>query len=143
MSEAEAPQAQEEPDTPEDQVGVPEIVEIAAELASYRRDRKRLEDLEEKLTKDLLEKWEQLPNLHGIRLQNGDAVRRTWSVRTTAKPEPSRLRELMADAGHYIREAVDLPALRKDYPSIWEQAGKVKRTKTITVRLKGEKDDGR
>jgi hypothetical protein len=131
---------QEEPDTPEEEVlaTFPVLVDIAEEIAEVRRKQNDLEKREKDLREEILEKWTQMPNLHGIRLKNGDAVRRTWSVRTTQKPDPARLRELMADASNYIVELVDLPALKKDYPTVWEQAGRVKRTQTITVRLKGE-----
>lgn len=135
MTEAEETPKDEEPDTPEEEVPFPDIVAEAGALAGLRRMIKDLEDAEEKQRAKVLHLMQQVSQLHGIRLRNGDAVRRTWSVRATKKVDPARLRELMADADRYIREEVDLPSLRKDYPSVWERAGAVKRTETVAVRL--------
>lgn len=145
MAESEE-QAKEEmvADTPESELlsaeadpGMAEIVITARDLVQVRWERQKLEAAEKKLASVLLPMMEAHEDLHGIRLATGDAVRRSWSVRTTAKPTPEKLREVLADASEFIEEVVNLPALRVSYPSVWEGLGKVKRSQTITVRLKG------
>lgn len=142
MTESEAPpsKADEEPDTPIEEIraSLPDVAKEASALAVLRSRIKALESEYEEQRKRVLGLFRQVPRLHGIRLGDGTAVRRTWSVRTTAKPDPARLREMMADADEYIHEVVDLPSLRRDYPSVWERAGKVRREETVAVRLAGE-----
>lgn len=126
---------QEEPLTSADDVRktFPEMVSFAAELCEAVIERELAEEKEAKLRKQLLEMWEQMPNLHGIRLGSGTAVRRTWSTKSTPI-EPGKLREVLADAPDYIAEKVDMTKLKAAYPGIWRQMGKVKSTRTITVR---------
>ena len=77
---------------------------------------------------------------HGLRLPGGDAVRRSWSV-SQSKIDPSKLREVLADAPEFIVESVDVPKLHDAYPSVWERLAKAKCKETIVIRLTGE--DGR
>ncbi len=127
---------QEAPDTPEEEVAVtfPALVEVAADLARNRRKQEALEHEEKGLRDELLEKWDQVPMLHGIRLSSGDAVRKTWTT-SQSKIDPVKLREALADAPNYIHETVDASALRKDYGTVWRQMAKAKSRWTIAVRL--------
>ncbi|HTT74236.1 MAG TPA: hypothetical protein VMG99_08890 [Thermoplasmata archaeon] len=140
MAEAEAA-PKEEPDTPAEEVvsAFPELYEAAWRVAGLKRKREALEAEEEAARNQLLTLWTHMPDLHGIRLENMDAVRRTWSTKSTPI-EPAKLRETLADAPNYIRETVNMTQLRKDYPTVWQQLGKVKTTRTITVRIRGEAD---
>jgi hypothetical protein len=130
-----------EPDTPEWKLEKwPRLVSVAQELVATKVELEVLERKVDSLKRTLLNEWDSVERLHGIVLDNGAAVRRVWSVKATRKIEPSRLRELLADAPAYISEQVDMAALHKDYPSIWEQLGKVKREQVINVRLKEEEE---
>lgn len=120
-------------------VGMRDIAVLAERLAGLRRDRQRIEAAEERVEADLLLLMRQHDGLHGVRLSNGDAVRRSWSVRATVTPTPERLREFLADANDFVEEKVSMPKLREAYPTAWEQLGKVKRVEVISVRLAGEK----
>lgn len=126
----------EEADVPEEALplAVHDLIEPATKLANLRRHIKKLEEEDAQLTETVLALMERVPDLHGVRLKNGDAVRRAWST-SQSKIEPVRLREVLADAPEYIIETVDAPRLHKDYPSVWERLAKVKRRRTVQVRL--------
>lgn len=140
-SEAEGP-PQEEPDTPENQVSAtfPELVTMAGLLAEKRRQLDGSEAAYERVKKELLEMWEQMPSLHGIRLVNGDAVRRTWSTSAGKAISPTKLREVMADAPEFIVEVVDAKRLKEAYPTIHARLAEPKSKRTLTVRLIKEKE---
>ena len=127
-----------EPDTPAEEVAVtfPGIVADAQALALFRVKINHLEREYNDQRKRLLVSWEQMPNLHGIRLANGDAVRRTWSTGKAQAIDPAKLRETLADAPEFLIEIVNMPKLKDAYPTVYKQLGKVKPSKrTITVRL--------
>lgn len=129
----------EEPDTPWEEVAgaFPDLVRRAADLAFVVRERKRLEALENDARGYLLEEWEKgRADLRGIRLTNGDAVRRVWTS-SAKKVSPEKLRAALADAPNYIVEIVDATRLKVDYPDRYRELGDVKSKRTIAVRLVG------
>jgi hypothetical protein len=133
----------DEADTPESELradfSMKEIMDLAQGIENARVTRRFAMMNEEKLQERLLPLME-AKGLHGVLLESGTAVRRVWSVQSTKRIEPSRLRELLMDAPNYISEQVNMAALHKDYPSIWEQLGKPKREQVISVRFKGEQE---
>jgi hypothetical protein len=140
MPDTEAlPAEVEEPDTPAEDVKAIDLLGAAIELETVTRARKRLEEREAELRKDILERWERATQgdaqpLHGIRLPTGTAVRRVWST-SQQKIDPAKLREALADAPQYIIEAVDATRLRADYEAVWRALSKAKTQRTINVRL--------
>jgi|GEM_PF-1679711 len=139
--DAEAPPV-EEPDTPSEEVAVtfPELVKAAGELADMKRELDAKQKLYDRVRGEILELMQQVPNLHGVRLPNGDAVRLTWTT-SQSKVDPAKLREVLADAPNYIVEVVDAKHLAKDYATVWHQMAKVKSKRTVAVRLAGEKSE--
>jgi len=126
----------DEPDTPSgelDQRGFGNLVALAEKVAELKAEISALERDYEKELPGLVA-WMKEQSVHGIRLPDGTAVRRAWSVHATAKPDPAKLRGILADAPEYIVEVVDMAKLREAYPTVWEALGKAKREETIAVR---------
>lgn len=139
MSESKEPESSE-PDTPIERVTFPEVVQAVETLVARRRYLNSLEAEFKREKERVLELMDRVPDLHGTLLPNGDAVRKSWSV-SQSKIEPEKLREVLADAPEYIYETVDVTALHQAYPSVWEKLAKVKRRRTLTVRLKESEPD--
>ena len=131
MPEAEgAPQ--EEPDVPSeelDEMGMSAVVALAEAVVERHREFKAvladIQRLEGALLPAMREK-----ELHGIRLQDGTAVRRRWSPNRPTI-DPVKLAAKLADAPDYIevKVTVDQQRLKVDYPELWREfGGKAKET---------------
>jgi hypothetical protein len=134
-------ESEESVDTPEEQVSFKLLVDLAHELAHSQRTVRYLEERAAALREEMLLAMKSFaPTLHGIRLKNGDAVRKSHTT-SQSKVDPTKLRARLADAPDYITtvEVVDADRLKADYGAIWRELANPKTRENITVTLAKEK----